>query len=85
MMKSILIFAKKNGIYDSYLDFILSCHDYSVPVFIKLRQTDFDINPISKIMGLNNGGTLRICNPGCFEIVEEITFDLINMMILLQL
>ena len=70
-----LNFCKKNGIYDSYLDFILSCQDYSVPVFIKLRQTDFDINPISRVMGLNNGGTLRICNPGCFEIVEEITFD----------
>ena len=66
----------KNGKYDSFADYLENHEDFKKPAFITLRQSDFDVNPISKLMLKKNlGGTLRIVTSSYFELGENITFD----------
>ena len=65
-----------NGCFKSYKDYVEKCPDFSIPYYVEIIQSDFDINPVSFLSTNKNfSGTLQLCNNGYYFIKEDITFN----------
>ena len=66
----------KNGKFGSFKEYLEKCQDFSKPYFIKLKQSDFDVNPVTWVtLKKKLGGTLRIVNSSYLQLAENIVLN----------
>lgn len=63
--------------YNSYLEYLQNHNDFKESAHVKIRQSDITNNSLYHYITNDTklSGTLQLCNPGKYEIVENITFN----------